>query len=312
MRSATLVMSAPDPRRGAVPIDLAYDTRMPPRRVGLVLTLLSAALLPSCGAPARPARATATTATPAAEATPSLAGLLDSPHVRFGVPIDGDPSDDYLVNRGAFVASYNRNRGVANWVAWRLTTEDLGAVDRGDDFRADDRLPSDFPRILASDYRGSGYDRGHLCPSAHRTNDAGANSVTFLMSNMMPQVHALNAGPWKGIETYERELVAKDGNDVYVVAGGIFPSSPKMIGRGVAVPVTTYRVTIVVQREAGPNDVSEATPVLAVEMPNDTSAKGHKWNEFRVTVDQVERDAGYDFLSELPDEVEEKVEAAVP
>ncbi|HVY32294.1 MAG TPA: DNA/RNA non-specific endonuclease [Polyangiaceae bacterium] len=268
--------------------------------------MVSGALLINCGAsvgrpPASKARALAE--------TPNGTDLHESHHVRFGLPRDADPRDDYLIDRGAYVASYNPKRGVANWVAWRLTADDLGTTDRSDAFRADDRLPLDFYRVLSTDYKGAGYDRGHLCPSAHRTRDASTNSTTFLMTNMMPQVHALNAGPWKGIETYERELVAKQGQDVYVVAGGIFRTNPKTIGRGVAVPAASYRVTIVVRPGQGPSDVTNATPVLAVEMPNDISAKGRHWAEFRVSVDDVERDTGYDYLSGLPDEVEAGLEA---
>jgi endonuclease G len=235
-----------------------------------------------------------------------------SPHVLFGVPVDADPSDDYLMEKAAYMLSYNRVRGSANWVAWRLRADDLGTTDRANDFRSDDQLPSAFHRITPSDYARSGYDRGHLCPSADRTRDKATNAATFLMSNMLPQFHALNAGPWKGIETYERELVAKNGKSIYVVAGGIFAPAPTTIGQGVAVPSAMYRVTIVVQPGSGPNDVSEATPILAVEMPNDASARGHTWSEFRVSVDQVESDTGYDFLSALPDEVEDELEAMEP
>jgi endonuclease G len=270
--------------------------------------MASGALFISCAAPLG---AGAASPVRAAEATPKRPDLRDSPHVRFGVPADEDPSDDYLVDRGAYVASYNPKRGVANWVAWRLTAEDLGTIGRSDNFQADDRLPIDFYRVLPGDYRRSGYDRGHLCPSSHRTQEAGANSVTFLMTNMIPQVHALNAGPWKGVETYERELVQKDGKDVYVVAGGIYGSNPGVIGRGVAVPTATYRVTIVVERGQGPSDVTATTPVVAVEMPNESSVKGHRWAEFRVSADQVERDSGYDFLAALADEMEARLEARV-
>jgi len=238
--------------------------------------------------------------------------LSESPHVRFGVPVDADSSDDYLMDKGAYVLSYNRGRGSANWVAWRLSALDLGPAGRTDNFRVDDQVPPDFHRITPGDYTRSGYDRGHLCPSADRTKDKVTNSVTFLMSNMLPQVHALNAGPWKGIETFERELVAKHGKDAYIVAGGLFAPMPKTIGRGVAVPVATYRVTIVVQPGSGPDEVTEATPVLAVEMPNEASVSGHKWSDFRVSVDQVQGDTGYDFLSALPDDVEDKLEEMGP
>lgn len=275
-------------------------------RLGLSLMLVG------CGAPPPPTSAPPAPPAGAASAETDLEKLGHSPHVSFGVPTDADPSDDYLIDRGAYVASYNRRLGGPNWVAWRLTRDDLGTTARGDDFRADERLPSELRRIRPRDYAGSGYDRGHLCPSAHRTHDADANSATFLMTNMTPQVHALNAGPWKGIEAHERELVAQQGMDVYVVAGGIFGSTPKTIGHGVAVPTSSYRVTIVVQHSQGPSDVTDATPVLAVEMPNDASAKGHRWDEFSVSVDQVERDTGYDFLAELPDSLEARLETRAP
>jgi endonuclease G len=272
---------------------------------------LSVTLL-GCGSPPPSTTAHAAASPASAEPSAHLENLRDSPHVLFGLPVDADPSDDYLMDKTAYVLSYNRARGSANWVAWRLRADDLGTTDRANDFRADDQVPSHFHRITPSDYARSGYDRGHLCPSADRTKDEATNSETFLMSNMLPQVHALNAGPWKGIETYERELVANEGKSVYVVAGGIFARAPKTIGQGVAVPIATYRVTVVVQPGSGPNDVSDVTPILAVEMPNDASAKGHKWGEFRVSVDRVERDTGYDFLSALPDDVEARVEARAP
>ena len=282
-----------------------------PLRLAILLVVCAWTLLPGCR-PARPSTAQAVAPTPARE-TARLGSLSDSPHLLFGLPVDADPSDDYLMDKGAYVLSYNRERRAANWVAWRLSAADLGSADRSDDFRADEQIPSELHRIMPSDYTRSGYDRGHLCPSADRTKDKASNSVTFLMSNMLPQAHALNAGPWKGIETYERELVTKDGKDVYVVAGGLFArTTGKTIGPGVAVPIAIYRVTIVVPAGSGPNDVSEVTPVLAVEMPNDASAKGHKWTEYRLSVDQVEGDTGYDFLSTLPDQVEQKIEAVAP
>ncbi len=279
-------------------------------RIGLLLAAYAVHAIIGCAAPSR---AVPVEAAPRhAEAADASTSLGLSPHVRFGVPIDGDASDDYLMDKDAYVVSYHRARGVPNWVAWRLSASDLGAADRSDSFEADERVPPEFRRIMPNDYARSGYDRGHLCPSAHRTSNGTTNSATFLMSNMLPQRHALNAGPWKGVETYERELVAKNGNEVYVVAGGVFSRTPKTFGPGVAVPVAFFRVTIVVAAGSGPTDISERTPVLAVEMPNDDSAKGRKWHEFRVTVDRVEADTGYDFLSRIPDDVENAIEAKAP
>ena len=76
-------------------------------------------------------------------------------------------------------------------------------------------------------------------------------------------------------------------------------------------PELSYRVTLVVRSGDGPREVTSSTPVLALEMPNDATAKGHPWSDFKVSVDRVEADTGYDFLSALPDDVERHLEAAV-
>lgn len=252
-----------------------------------------------------------TEATGAAHRTGGSSSISKSPHLLFGVPVDADPSDDFLLNHGIYVVSYNRNLNNPNWVSWRLTAADLGDEDRQDDFRADDDLPGDFLHVSDDDYAGSGFDRGHMCPSAQRTATAEANSLTFLMTNMQPQMHSLNAGPWKSLETFERKL-ANDGNkDLYIVAGGIFAARPQTIGPGIAVPNQNFRVTVVLDAGQGLDDLTPQTPIHAVEMPNDASAKGHKWTEFKVSIDDVEEDTGYDFLRAPPDGLEAQVEAAV-
>jgi endonuclease G len=71
-------------------------------------------------------------------------------------------------------------------VSWHLATNWIGSAARQDDFRADPNLPAGWYRPGATSYSGSGFDRGHKCPSADRTSSVADNSATFLMSNMMP------------------------------------------------------------------------------------------------------------------------------
>ena len=111
-------------------------------------------------------------------------------------------------------------------------------------FRADDLLPAGLYRVTENDYRGSGYERGHLCPSAGRTGTVEANDATFLMTNMQPQLHALNAGPWSVLETYGRQL-ARAGKQVAIVAGGIFHAQTTTIGPGIALPSANFKVLLV-------------------------------------------------------------------
>lgn len=235
------------------------------------------------------------------------ASVLSSPHVSLGMPVDDDPSDDYLLDRGAFVLSYSASRNAANWVAWRVTSDDFGDVDRQDDFRADLRLPSAFLRITSKDYEHTGFDRGHLCPSGDRTRTLEANSSTFLMTNIHPQRPQLNRGPWKSLEEYTRDLV-RSGKHAYVVAGAVF--GHETLGAGVAVPEASYKVIALLEPGQGLAATVE-TRVLAVLMPNQASVRGRNWWELVASVDDIEARSGYDFLSALDDDIERVLEQRV-
>lgn len=225
------------------------------------------------------------------------------------MPTDADPSDDLILDERDFVVSFNPKRKDPNWVAWQLDSSYLGTVRRRGDFRADESLPVGAPRVTPNDYHHSGYDRGHLCPSADRNKTEEMNSLTFLMTNMVPQVHEMNAGPWERLEEHERDLAAKSGAELYIVAGPIFDENPPTIGRGVAVPRAAYKVIVVLSTGQNATHATKETPVLSVVVPNDSRVSGHSWTEFTTSVDDVERQTGYDFLPAIADDVEIALEA---
>ena len=248
---------------------------------------------------------------------PPLSGSIDkspanwsaNPHLALGLPTDSDPSDEVLLDERVYVASYAPRRNTPNWVAWRLEKGDLGKARRKNDFRADPLLPWNVYHVVPEDYAHSGFDRGHLCPSGDRTRDEDANSRTFVMTNIQPQVHELNAGPWEKLEAYERELAQRPGKVVYIVAGGIFGQAPQMIGHDVAVPQANYKIIAVLEQGQTPNDVTQDSEVVAVRMPNEAGVGKQSLREFVVSIDDLERETGYDFLSNLPYEVQRAVEA---
>ncbi|MCV4784831.1 DNA/RNA non-specific endonuclease, partial [Escherichia coli] len=84
----------------------------------------------------------------------------------------------------------------------------------------DTSLPNGWYQVTSQDYSGSGYDRGHMCPSGDRTNSVENNSATFLMTNMVPQLAANNQGPWEDFESYCRTL-ASQGNELYIFSGPV-------------------------------------------------------------------------------------------
>jgi endonuclease G len=104
-------------------------------------------------------------------------------------------------------------------VSWHLEQAELGAVERySGPFFSDTTLPAGWYRVRHDDYTSSGYDRGHMTPSADRTTTTADNEATFLLTNVVPQAPASNQGPWAQLEENLRNRV-RTGNEAYIVAG---------------------------------------------------------------------------------------------
>jgi endonuclease G len=246
-----------------------------------------------------------------------------SVHLTMGNPsnavADANQPTNYLLNKPQYAVSYHRDKGRPNWVSWHLGSTWLGGAARQDDFRADASLPAGWYQVQATDYSGSGFDRGHHCPSADRTLTVADNSSTFLMTNMVPQSPDNNQGPWAALETYCRTLVGS-GNELYVVMGGSGSggtgsnggTTTTIAGGRVAVPSQTWKVVIVIP--SGTNDVARVTTstrTIAVVMPNTQGIRTADWKTYRVSVDQVETLTGYDFFSSVPATIQNVIESRV-
>lgn len=236
-----------------------------------------------------------------------------SEHLTMGNPSNAvtnvNQPNNYLMEKPQYSMSYSRDNGGPNWVSWHLDTSWLGSTPRQDDFRADMTLPTGWYRVQGTDYSRSGFDRGHMCPSADRTITVAANSATFLMTNMIPQLPANNQGVWANLESYSRTLVSQ-GNELYIISGG--HGLQFFIANGhVAVPAQTWKVIIVLP--VGSNDVSRVTTstrTIAVVMPN-SGTIGSDWRAYRVSVDQVEALTGFDFFSNVSSGIQAVIEGQV-
>ncbi|MGQ0507174.1 MAG: DNA/RNA non-specific endonuclease [Myxococcaceae bacterium] len=273
----------------------------------------SASLIPE--EPEEPEEPPSTEPPPADEELGTFGGGI-SVHTLLGLP---DPStsntstpEHYLSVKPTYVISYNARRKVPNWVSWELSSRWLGSATRSDNYRVDNTLPSWLTQAQNSDYSGSGFDRGHLCPSADRAKSATENSSTFYLTNMIPQSGNNNRGPWAKLENYARTL-AKSGRRLFVIAGGVFPSSPKTVGTGVAVPDSTFKVIVVLNAGQGAANVSPSTRVIAVNMPNSNTQIAAKddWKRYRVSARSIETLTGLDFLSDVPQSIQNQIETTV-
>ena len=224
---------------------------------------------------------------------------------------------NYLMVKTYYTLSYNRDRGGPNWVSWHLASSDIGSTDRQDDFRADNTLPSGWYQVGSSSFSGSGFDRGHNCPSADRTSSVSANSATFLMSNMIPQAPNNNQQTWNNLEGYGRSLVSS-GNEVYIIMGsygvggtGSNGTATTIDNGHVTVPSNVWKVLVVIPNGSGDlARISSSTRVIAVNTPN-VNTVSSDWKQYRTSVDAIENATGYDLLSNVPAAVQQVIEAKV-
>lgn len=234
----------------------------------------------------------------------------ESPHLILGNPSHAstEQPSNLLIERSQYALSYNRERGTANWASWHLSADWLGQTERQDTFRQDGSLPAGSYQVTPNDYRNSGFDRGHLVPSGDRTRNQDDNSITFLMTNILPQAPENNRGIWRELEEYSRELVYQFDHDLIVISGGYGQQATLAKGR-ITVPSRLWKIIVVLPRpNQGFADLGPDTLVIAVDMPN-RNGIGPDWRTYQTTVDRIELATGYDFLSLLPPDLQATLEA---
>lgn len=196
-----------------------------------------------------------------------------------------------------FTLSFNKDNRTPNYVAWELLgTEVSTEVSRSDNFWQDNDIEGCTKH---SDYTGSGYDRGHMCPAADQKWSEEAMNDCFVMANMCPQLHDLNAGAWETLESKER-LWAKRDSAVMIIAGPIYTDGETYIEKSqVRVPDAFFKVLIAPYLEE-PRGIAFVYPHM--KCPGNMQ-------DYATTIDEVEKITGFDFFSALPDEIEEAIES---
>lgn len=203
-----------------------------------------------------------------------------------------------VLHRMSYVASYNQELLIPNWVAWHLTADHTdGDVPRDNEFYEDIEVPS--PRATNEDYRRSGWSRGHMCPAGDNKWDEKAMQESNLLTNICPQNPELNSGVWNVIERNCRKWAKKYG-DIYIVCGPVLLNREhETIGTNkIVVPEAFFKVVLRMNPEPA---------AIGFVIRNNEGKK--KRDQFVNTVDDVERITGYDFFSSLPDDIEDVVEA---
>lgn len=212
------------------------------------------------------------------------------------------PEVRLLANR-AYLVGYSDTLGNPLWAAYRVgDVNPLPApAERPERFEIDART---IARVPPDSYSGTGYDRGHLAPNYAIATRYGeeAQRETFLMSNVMPQRHGLNAGLWKRLEMEIATSWPARFGEVWVVTGPVFAARPAQLGgkNGPAVPEACYMIVV--------DESAERVRALAFVLPQ-TPPAGASVEDFLTTVDEVERRTGLDFFADLPAAAQTQLEA---
>jgi endonuclease G len=223
-------------------------------------------------------------------------------HLELPKPVEPDWVLNYA--DGDFTLEYSTAKKHPKWVAWQLYKSHMGSSGRTDYWQFDPRIPAEYSPVR-EDF--SGYDRGHLCPSADRTQSVAMNRQTFMYSNMSPQLGAFNQGIWATLETRVRTW-ASGSDTLYICAGGTIGKESDIMGytstSSMAVPKYYFKVIL---RKKAANGAFDA---IGFWFEN-KSYSGVSLSSAQVkTIDEIETLTGIDFFYQLPEAEQNRVEAA--
>ena len=239
----------------------------------------------------------------------SECGRLEFPHVK------GGASNTIIVHKLEngevnYCTEWDSYRHSQRWSCYQLYRSNLQKnVTRyysdSNQYPFDPDLNRDL--YLTRDYFwGSGYDHGHICPSADRLSTSTANYQTFYLTNMQPQINAFNAKVWANMETQVRNIAMKNGygfcDTLYVCKGGTIDDESNIIKRvsGVLIVPKYFFMALLAVKDGQYHAMA-----FWIEHKANSDKQLAK---YAISVNELERRTGIDFFCNLPDSREETIE----
>lgn len=212
------------------------------------------------------------------------------------------PHEIRVLHNTAYTVGYCDDLDDPAWVCYRVFDLPGHVIPpkRPEGFFVDARTAA---RVEPSDYTSSGYDRGHMAPNYAIGTRFGkqAQEETFLMSNVCPQRHRLNAGLWKDMETRIADNYAGRYGQVWVIDGPVFGPEDRLprLRNKVPVPEAFYMV-IIQQHEGG---VRAEGIVIDQEAPSSGSL-----DNYAVSIGDIEHRTGLNFFPKLEPQAQTQLE----
>lgn len=205
-----------------------------------------------------------------------------------------DCSRGELVAHTFYTLCYAEEHEQAFWTEHTLNRAQItGTQRRTNNFKYDPKISTQSagPR----DYRGSGYDRGHLVPAGDMKVNYTSMSESFFMSNMSPQTPGFNRGIWRVLE--ERIRSWFEGDDLIIITGPVLKSGLSKLNE-ISIPEEYYKILFHPSKSR----------MIAFLMKNESSRQ--PLENFVVSVDYLEQLTELDFFSSLPVADQEILEAS--
>ena len=211
-------------------------------------------------------------------------------------------TEDVVLVYSGFVVNYNTRWLIPNWVAYELTAEEVnGEIPRANGFGMDPEYRG--RQAMREDYSYSGWDKGHMAPSADMKWSQKAMYECFYLTNICPQNHELNGRDWQNLEKSVREWALRYGK-VWVVCGPYMKDgSYGVIGGDQSVQVPDGFFKAILRRD------DDSFRSIAFVFRNSSERQPVK--DAVVSVNEVEALVGFDLFTNLDDSIEESVEAGV-
>lgn len=216
-------------------------------------------------------------------------------------------------DRVNYTALYDTERYASLWVAYSLTSEDMGDIKRPSSWSYNPQLSTSKQVNLCSRSYNDDYSRGHLIPNASRNARREEQEQTFYVTNSVPQIqNGFNGGVWMHLESAVQHYAEHE--PLYITAGVVFEpvgescevryTSAKDDTKRVPVPNYFYKVVLRVERSAS----GKVVDAEAIGFWFEHRQYSDKYYNYAVSVDEVERLTGFDFFASLPDDVEAHAE----
>lgn len=204
-----------------------------------------------------------------------------------------------IIQRQGYSLRYNTDCKIPHWVSYVVSKDNLtGNISRTNDFREDSEIRG--PQAGLEDYRGSGYNRGHMARAGLFTTSRKLKSESFILSNIVPQDAYMNQnGAWRKAEDFEEDSIEKFG-EAQIISGPVLDANMQRIGPN-EVCVPNYLFKVIYRGGSNPQGI-------AFIIPNFRTSEYYR--SYAVSIDELETLTGLDFLSALPDREEKRIEAS--